>query len=174
MHEEENYFCSLSGSKPSKIPRFDYGMQSRDHFLLQTLAHHQQQQQQHLLQHHRRSESQSSQQQQLKQEKQHHQRSEMLPQEIIHVPIGPIHFQENIDWKSNIVYQAPPLEQWNPNLIGKVDSIWRTYLISLGKLQYKGFYLFYLFVTLKECFFSKMLLKCVAYCLEIFFLKYFF
>ncbi len=147
MHEEENYFCSLSGSKPSKIPRFDYEMQSRDHFLLQTSAHHHQQQQlryggnqspqqqqQLLLQQHRHYENHSPQQQ-----KQHHQRFEMLTQEIIPVPTGPIYFQQNTDWKSNFVYQAPPLEQWNPNLIGKVDSIWRTYLISLGQLQYKGF-----------------------------------
>ena len=171
MREEENYFCSLSGSTPSKIPRYDYGMHNRDHFLLQTSAAHQQQQQQHLryedqsppqqqpqhhrrydgksppqqqLQQHRRYESQSPQQQQQQLLLQHHQRYEMLPQEVIHVPTGPIYFQENIDWKSNIVYQAPPpppaLEHWNPNLTGKVDSILRTYLISLGQLQNKGLY----------------------------------
>ena len=171
MREEENYFCSLSGSTPSKIPRYDYGMHNRDHFLLQTSAAHQQQQQhlryedqsppqqqpqhhprydgqsppQQQLQQHRQYESQSPQQQQQQQLLlQHRQRYEMLPQEIIHVPTGPIYFQENIDWKSNIVYQAPPppppLEQWNPNLTGKVDSILRTYLISLGQLQNKGLY----------------------------------
>jgi hypothetical protein len=174
MQDEENYFCSLSGSTASKIPRYDYGMHNRDHFLLQTSAHpQQQQQQQHLryenhsppqqqLQHHRRFESQLPQQQllqhhrryeshspqQLLLQQHHHQRYEMLPQEIIHVPTGPIYFQENIDWKSNIVYQAPPpppsLEHWNPNLTGKVDSILRTYLISLGQLQNKG--LLYLFI----------------------------
>ena len=33
-----------------------------------------------------------------------------------------------------------PIEQWNPNLTGKVESIYRTYLISIGQLKNSDFH----------------------------------
>jgi hypothetical protein len=63
-----------------------------------------------------------------------------LPDNII------INIQENTtDWKSTIVYQLPPpppltpIENWNPNLAGKVETIFKTFLISLGELKNTDF-----------------------------------
>ena len=117
-HDEDNYFSSLSnnggGVSPNKIPRYEQN----------NFRELQQQQQQQYLQLPRYLE-----QQQLI----------FPPEVIIHVPSGPIYFNESMDWKSNIVYSpSPTTEHWNPNLTGKVETILRTYQMSLGELQNTG------------------------------------